>query len=122
MTKLLLAASIITLCLSAKGEFCNDTTPAKRKIIIQILDENNNVTAAKIRVTEKDTIYYAPDAHAADFVINEKGGDVMLDNNRRFAYVDGYFSYQLPEASLRFEVIKGYAYTFYDTTIQITAK
>jgi hypothetical protein len=97
-------------------------TPVRKKVVIQILDENMKLTAAKIRVTEKDTVYFAPDGHAADFAISEAGGDVMLDNNRRFAYVEGSFSYQLPETRLRFEVIKGYAYTFCDTIIDITAQ
>ena len=37
----------------------------------------------------------------ADFIISEAGGDVMLDNNRRFAYVEGSFAYHLPETKLQ---------------------
>ena len=98
-----------------------DTTHVRNKIVVQILDEYKQPTAAKIRVTENDTVYYAPGNHEPDFKISEAGGDVMLDNNRRFAYVEGSFAYELPEGRLRFEVIKGYAYNFYDTIIQVTA-
>ena len=44
----------------------------------------------------------------------------MLDNNRKFAYVEGTFDIDLPVANLRFEVIKGYAYRFFDSTIHIS--
>ena len=116
MTKFLLAfAILLSACKS-------DTTPVRKQIVIQILDEYGKPTAAKIRVTQNDTVYYAPEKHVADFIISEAGGDVMLDNNRRFAYVEGSFAYHLPETRLRFEVIKGYAYRFYDTMIQVTAQ
>ena len=121
-TSLLLLLLFLADAISMKAQpsGMNDTTP--KRIVVQILDERKQSTAAKIRITEHDTVYYAPEGHAADFEISEAGGDVMLDNNRRFAYVEGASTFQLPEARLRFEVIKGYAYTFYDTTIQITAQ
>ena len=130
MTKLLIAFTLIGyMSLSVRSEnpciksACNyDTTPVREKIVIQILDEYGKPTAAKIRVTKNDTVYYAPEKHVAGFIISEAGGDVMLDNNRRFAYVEGSFAYHLPETKLRFEVIKGYAYRFYDTVIQVTAQ
>ena len=76
---------------------------------------------AKIRISEHDSIYYAPDGHLSNFSISEGGaGDVMLDNNRRFAYVDGTFEIDLPAGKLSFEVIKGYAYRFFDSSIYIS--
>lgn len=92
----------------------------QKKIQVRVLDEQGNATAAKIRITEHDSIYYAPNGHLSDFAIGEGGGDVMLDNNRRFAYIDGKFEVSLPTESLRFEVIKGYAYLFFDSTIHIS--
>ena len=44
----------------------------------------------------------------------------MLDNRRRFAYVEGTFEINLPAANLRFEMVKGYAYHFFDSTITIS--
>ncbi len=93
---------------------------AQKKIFVQILDEHGKPTAVKIRVTENDSVYYAPDGHLTDFKISEGGGDAMLDNNRRFAYVEGAFSINLPAANLRFEVVKGYAYRFFDSTFHIS--
>ncbi|HZI25936.1 MAG TPA: CehA/McbA family metallohydrolase [Chryseolinea sp.] len=129
MTNFLLAFTLLgfsSLSALAENVWINtcksDTTPVSKKIVVQILDEYRNLTAAKIRVTGKDTVYYAPENHAADFNISEAGGDVMLDNNRRFAYVEGSFTYHLPETLLRFEVIKGFAYSFYDTMIQVMAQ
>ncbi|MEP7110267.1 MAG: CehA/McbA family metallohydrolase [Ferruginibacter sp.] len=91
----------------------------RKKIIVQILDVNGRTTAAKIRVTAQDSIYYAPDGHLSDFIVGETGGDAMLANNRRFAYVEGTFKMNLPVTNLRFEVIKGFAYRFTDSAILI---
>ena len=45
----------------------------------------------------------------------------MLDNDRRFAYVEEIFGIDLPEKeAIRFEVVKGFAYRFFDTTINIS--
>jgi hypothetical protein len=94
----------------------------QKKILVQILDEHGKPTAAKIRVTELDSIYYAPDGHLSDFNISEGGGDAMLANKRRFAYVEGTFGINLPVANIRFEVVKGYAYYFFDSTITISSE
>ena len=125
MLKTLLAFTFI-ISLSADSDnisiysTCKTDSTPRKKIVVQIFDEHQQPTAAKIRVTESDSVYYAPDTHESNFIISETGGDVMLDNNRRFAYVEGSFSYELPETKLRFEVIKGYAYSFCDTIIQVT--
>ena len=92
----------------------------QKKIIVQILDEFGRPTAARIRVSEQDSIYYAPVAHRVDLKLGEGGGDVILDYNRKFAYVDGVFEMELPSTDLRFEVIKGYAYQLFDSTIHIS--
>jgi len=98
----------------------NDGEP--QKIIIQILDEHSKPTAAKIRITEHDSIYYAPEGHLVNFKMDSAGGDALLDNNRKFAYVEGTFEINLPATNLKFEVVKGYAYLFFDSTIHITAE
>ena len=106
--------------------FAQSVVPAK-KIIVHIIDENGKPTAARLRVTMTDSTYIAPEGHRVDFPISEregdlgKGGDVMLDNNRRFAYVENNCSILLLQnQSIRFEVVKGYVYNFIDTTISIT--
>src|SRR5687768_3455459 len=84
------------------------------KKIVRILDEKGRETAARVRVTQNDSIYFAPDGHRTDFPFTNFGGDVILDNNRRFAYIDGQFSIQLPTASvIRIEIVKGFAYKIY---------
>src|SRR2546423_7779703 len=99
-----------------------------KKILVHILDENGTPTAARIRVTVQDSIYIAPEGHRIDFPITEregdvgKGGDVMLDYNRRFAYVENNFNVILPEnQAVHFEAVKGFAYQFLDTTINISS-
>jgi hypothetical protein len=92
------------------------------KKIVRILDEKGKQTAARVRVTQNDSIYFAPDGHTTDFPFTNYGGDVILDNNRRFAYVDGQFSIQLPTACvIRIEIVKGFAYKIYDRTFDVSA-
>jgi len=100
--------------------FCLSNYGQQKKISVQILDEHGKPTAAKIRVTENDSVYHAPNGHLMDFKISEGGGDAMLDNNRRFAYVEGTFSINLHVTNLRFEVVKGYAYRFFDSIIHVS--
>ena len=107
--------------------FSNVNRLVQKKIIVRILDEHGKPTAARIRVTGYDSVYYAPEGHRVDFPITERegdigrGGDVMLDNNRRFAYVEETFEINLPEKeAIRFEAVKGFAYRFFDTTINIS--
>ena len=110
---------ILIFLLIAVSTFGQDIK--SQKIVVQILDEHGNATAARIRVTENDSIYHAPDGHRVDFSFSNHGGDVILDDNRRFAYVNGSFSINLPEKKdIRFEVVKGFAYTIYDSTINLS--
>jgi hypothetical protein len=98
--------------------------PPQKNLLVTIVDENGIPTAARVRVTGKDSVYYAPVGHRTDFPITEeegdigKGGDVMLDNNRRFAYVEDTFHVMVPaNDSIKIELVKGYVYSFFDTTI-----
>ncbi|MCW3089790.1 MAG: putative glucose/L-sorbosone dehydrogenase, distantly related to bacterial beta-galactosidase [Ferruginibacter sp.] len=109
--------------------FSNVSRLAQKKIIVRIFDEHGKPTAARIRITGKDSIYYAPEGHSADFPITERegdlgqGGDVILDNNRRFAYVDGTCNIDLPEKeTFQFEVVKGFAYRFVDRVITVSSE
>src|SRR5256885_9418061 len=121
----LLKVFILELIFIQSTIFCFGNVNQK-KIIVRVLDEHDQPTAARIRITGKDSVYYAPIGHRIDFPITERegdngrGGDVMLDNNRRFAYVDGICTINLIEKeTIRFEVVKGYAYRFFDSTINI---
>ena len=124
--KIVLSGSMFTQW-AALPCFSNENHPVQRKIIVRIFDENGTPTAARIRVTRQDSVYYAPDGHRVDFPITRRegasgsGADVMLDNNRRFAYVEETFKIDLPEKeAIRFEVVKGFVYRFIDTTINIS--
>ena len=99
----------------------NVSPAVQKKIVVQILDEYGSPTAARIRVSGQDSIYYAPAAHKGDLKLGEDGGDVILDYNRKFAYVDGGCEINLPPTALRFEVIKGYAYHLFDSIIHISS-
>lgn len=99
---------------------CARESEAVQTIMVRILDEGGSPTSARVRFTGMDGTYYSPKDHAADFAITSadipvgKEMDVMLDDNRRFAYVDGTFEITLPRESIRVEVVKGYAYEFVD--------
>src|SRR5467141_2472368 len=109
--------------------FSNVNGLAQKKIIMRILDEHGKPTAARIRVTGHDSVYYAPEGHRVDFPIAiQEGdihheGDVILDNNRRFAYIEETFKIDLPEMeAIRLEVVKGFTYRFFDTAMNISAE
>jgi hypothetical protein len=85
------------------------------------MDEKGIATAARVRVTQDDSIYIAPDGHESDFPFTNFGGDVILDNNRRFAYVDGAFTIHLPpRKKIRIEIVKGFAYKIYDRSLDVS--
>lgn len=93
----------------------------RQQIVVQILDEHGQTTPARVRFTGLDSTYYAPDGHDDSFPISF-GGDVILDNGRRFAYVDGQFSVRLPHGPMIVEVVKGYTYRFVSDTVNISAE
>ena len=134
--KLLLTTFFFLLCFagSLTAQVKPETSQAQtaslerktKAIVVRIIDEHALLTAARIRVTGNDSIYFAPQGHSVDFPITERGGDlgqggdVILDNNRRFAYVEGEFKIDLPESErIRFEVVKGFTYRFLDSAIKI---
>jgi hypothetical protein len=94
--------------------------PQSARRIFRIVDEHKSQTAARVRITLNDSIYLAPEGHTTDFAFTNYGGDVILDNNRRFAYVNGLFSIDLPAGALvRIEVVKGFAYKVVNATIEV---
>lgn len=91
-----------------------------------ILNESNATTPARVRITDMEGTYHAPVGHTTDFPITfsqdqealEK--DVMLADDRRFAYVDGHFEVMMNSGEpYILEIIKGYLYQRVYDTIQI---
>ena len=98
------------------------------RLTIHLLDEHEQATPARVRITNLDGEYFAPVGHLTDFPItfsrdqqaDEK--DVMLADDRRFAYVKGSFEIVLPAPNqYRLELVKGYQYVMIDDTFQITS-
>lgn len=117
MKNLLLLSPILLLLLLPA---CQDTSPASTRISVRILDETGALTAARVRFSSGENTYLAPETHTADFPITHandpvsKEADVMMDDDRRFAYIDGQFAIHLPVDSVRIEVVKGFRYQRYD--------
>lgn len=93
---------------------------------VQVLDESGQPTAARVRFSDMEGVYFAPNMHQEDFPIthaNDPVGeeaDVMMDEHRRFAYIDGRFTISLPRDSVRVEIVKGFRYRIYDDTIMVS--
>ena len=92
---------------------------------IIILGDDELPTAARIRVTDNEGKYYSPEGHSYQFSANSVDHpvaietDVLLDLDRRFAYVEDTFQFKLPlHKELKFQVIKGFEYEFFNTTLQ----
>ena len=106
---------IISAGCSAPGE-------SSGTIDIRIWDENNQLTAARVRITDMDGTYLAPVGHQVDFPMTTSGDqesiekDVILDNDRRFAYVEGAFQITPTPDSFRIEVVKGFRYKIQDNS------
>ncbi len=97
------------------------------KVTIQIRDDHHQLTPSRVHLTDLSGTYYAPVGHSTDFPITfsrdqvavEK--DVMLADNRRFAYVDGTFDIDLPaNNSYHLEVIKGFEYLMKKDTFEVS--
>ena len=93
---------------------------------IQLEDEDNRATAARVRITNLTGQYFAPVGHTVDFPLTFSRDqtafeqDVMLANDRRFAYVDGSFRVHLPsDNDYRIEVVKGFSYQIIDDTFHV---
>jgi hypothetical protein len=112
------AALLLILSLISFSVLSQQT--ARQNMLVHLFDEKGNLTAARVRVTARDSVYYAPEGHQVDFAFTNYGGDVILDANRRFAYVDGSFSINLPKENVRMEVVKGFAYTVVDTVLNLS--
>ena len=95
-------------------------------IEIKIWDENKQQTAARVRVTNMKGDYLAPIGHSKDFKMTTSGDqesiekDILLDENRRFAYVDGFFQLEQVDGPVRIEVVKGFRYRIYDDTVSFS--
>ena len=97
-------------------------------VAVRILDEEGRSTAARVRFTNLAGAYFAPEGHAADFAVTQAGApvsverDVMMDEERRFAYVNGQFNIELPDEPIRVEIVKGFRYRIYDDTLFLTGR
>jgi len=104
---------------------CSAPGASSGTIDIRIWDENNKLTAARVRITDMEGMYLAPVGHQVDFLMTTSGDqesiekDVILDNDRRFAYVDGTFQVDLTADSFRIEVVKGFRYKIIDDSLYL---
>lgn len=94
-------------------------------IDIRIWDVNSQLTPARVRITNMNGTYLAPVGHQADFPMTTSSDqesvekDVILDNDRRFAYVEGEFQIVPGTDSFRIEVVKGFRYKIIDDSLYL---
>lgn len=90
---------------------------------VRILDEDNRTTAARVRFTGPEGTYYAPEGSLADFPVTSANDPqsrehgLILDDGRKFSYVNGSFEIALPAEKIMVEVVKGFRYRVYQDTI-----
>ncbi len=115
---------LLFICLIGGAAFCYDV-PFGQTHTFLIRDEAGQLTPARIRITDLAGNYYAPVGHEVDFAITNANDPVstelgvLMDKNRRFAYVAGAFDIKLPKSPIRIEVVKGFHYRIYDDTINL---
>ncbi len=97
---------------------------SQKRTTVIILDNDQVSTTARIRVTDAEGVYYSPEGHSHQFpvtsanhpVATEK--DVLLDHDRRFAYVEDTFQLNLPtHKELQFQVVKGFEFEFFNASM-----
>ncbi len=99
---------------------CNGKHHAEDSLKVRIFDENNHPTAARVRVVTMDHEYLAPVGHTTDFPMTTSGDqepvetDIILDEQRRYAYVDGEFLLNTTVDSIRVQIVKGFNYKIHD--------
>lgn len=104
---------------------CNGKKNDSDQIKIIISDEHDIPTAARIRITTLDQQYLAPEGHTHDFPMTTSEDqepvetDIILDEQRRFAYVDGTCFLNSGSDSIRVEVVKGFNYSIHDEIYSI---
>ncbi|MEQ6118033.1 CehA/McbA family metallohydrolase [Reichenbachiella sp. MALMAid0571] len=105
---------------------CQNQRESSSTISVKLFDEQNKLTAARVRFTDMEGNYIAPINQQADFPVTNanipesKEQGAVMDNDRRFAYVDEQFDITLPVDSVRIEVVKGFHYKIYDDTLAIS--
>ncbi len=120
---ILLMAALVSASASANGP--NTLYPKISRVTVRLFDPAGHLTAARVRFTDLQNQYYAPVGHLDSFAITfsrdqvAEEQDVVLAENRRFAYVDGEFEIDLPTGSIRVEVVKGFQHVFIDDTVMI---
>ena len=113
----LLIAAVFTSCIAPEKEHS--------AFLFNILDENDAPTASRVRITDLQGNYLAPLGHSTDFAMTTSMDqepvetDVLLDDQRRFAYVNGEFQLQTAEETVRIEVVKGFNYRIFDDTLTL---
>ncbi len=93
---------------------------------VQILDEKNEPTAARVRFTDLAGNYYAPNGALANFPItsttvpHSREEGLILDDKRKFTYCEGTFAIDLPKEKISIEVVKGFRYQVRRDTIDLS--
>ena len=101
-------------------------TQTNNSIEVRIWDEQKQPTAARVRVTDLKGNYLAPNGHVENFPMTTSGDqepveqDVILDQQRRFAYVDGAFEISTSLDSLQIEVVKGFHYKIFNEKLPLS--
>ena len=95
-------------------------------IEIRIWDEQQQPVAARVRVADAKGNYLAPKGHDENFPMTTSPDqepveqDVILDEQRRFAYVDGTFEIDTSADTLQIEVVKGFHYKIFKQKLPLT--
>ena len=101
-------------------------TQTNNSIEVRIWDEQKQPAAARVRVTDLKGNYLAPNGHVENFPMTTSGDqepveqDVILDQQRRFAYVDGAFEISTSLDSLQIEVVKGFHYKIFNEKLPLS--
>ncbi len=116
---------LLVAIIIAGGWGCLSKQDDTRMVKFSVLDENDEPTAVRVRVTDLQGNYLAPVGHTPDFPMttsNDQAAvetDVLLDDQRRFAYVQGEFELETSAEAILIETVKGFEYQILRDTFRV---
>ena len=91
--------------------------PGRHRVTVSIVDATTGAPlAARISFTDAAAVYYPPLGRPWAMPSRPTGGNLLLPDGSRYAYVDGPFQIDLPAGTVNVEAMHGFEYEVHRST------